>query len=341
MKIISSKWKRKRFELKEKILLDGEVCNYRDLYHIKIKIENGLSGSGEAVILQSHGTESADKLKNTLETKLPKLFNFKLAPKFEDNYSLFSSFSETPAARNALEQAVLNLILKKHNDLENIFHSKIISNIYLNDIIPSLPESETLGLLQKKITQGFEIFKIKTSSKNICQTFNLLNKIQTNFPKIKLRLDPNCNWCFNELNKITNDFEKYNIDYIEQPFSKTDDLIKLQSKTKISIAADESANSVTKIKNLINSGIKTIILKPITVGGILNSIEVINYAKQNNARIIVTSSFESNIGLQIPIITACLLNKNEHHGLNTSHFIVNNPSTVLWKIKGNMLTLNI
>ncbi|MFA8341865.1 MAG: mandelate racemase/muconate lactonizing enzyme family protein [Rhodothermaceae bacterium] len=341
MKITSVEWERKRFRLKQKLFFDGKLCEHRDVYNFQIKTSGGISGIGEAVILESHGTESAAELEFSLNTLKKKIIGCDLSEKFFSNLSLFNSLSKTPAVRNAFEQAVLNICLQYSENLEKIFNRKLNTSLLLNDFIPALPELETLDLLREKINLGFNVFKLKTGKKNFSEIFQLLEKIKKTFPEIKLRIDPNCNWKLEEVLPLIDKFENYNIDYIEQPVSKKEDLILLQDKTKIPIAADELVTSVKEVKELISSGIKIIILKPVTIGGICNSVDCINYAEKNNARVVITSSFESNTGMQIPVIAAGLINEKENHGLNTSHFLLDNSPSSFWTIQNNLLKINI
>ena len=294
MEIKSFQFIKKQLLLKKKIFLDGNFISEREIIIIKIETDNNIIGIGEAVILESHGTESAKELNSALEFLTKNIFDFRLNNSFTKNTSLFNLLTNTPSLRSAVEQAVFNICLQSNTEETiKLFNLNSHSSIKLNCLIPAVDQKEKLSVIQKKYDEGFRVFKIKTSFDSVEKEIAILKEIIRTFPDIKLRIDPNGKWKYEDLINNISFFENPSIEYIEQPFLKKDQLISLQKETTSAIAADESATSFVQIKKLINSGIKTIILKPITVGGITNSLGIIKLANVNNVDLIITSSFES------------------------------------------------
>lgn len=337
MKIKSFRFIKKSLPLKNTIYLDSKEINAREITLIRLETEDNIAGVGEAVILQSHGTESQETLNTRLEYLSHNIFNYFIEDNFLNNKHLLDNFNNTPALRTALEQVIFNILLKNHkSQIYNILNLNVKETIKLNALIPFLPEDQSFILIKQKIIEGFKNFKIKLGYQSIEEDINFIGNISNSFPEIKFRLDPNCKWTKEEIIKNLTSLERLNIDYIEQPCLSSADLIDIQTHTHIKIAADESAKDLISIKRLIDEGIKVIILKPLTTGGIINSLEVINYANKKNTDVIITSSFESNVGLQIPILLAATLNSENYHGLNTASFFKRNLN-YKWPIKNDIL----
>lgn len=338
MKIKSIEYLHKKLRFKKKVFLDGTDCSHRDIHIIKVKTDAGITGIGEAVLLQSHGTESFQEFLQ-VQKSLNKFVDSELSDEFLNNTFLFDQLEKTPALKSAFEQTIFNVFIQTKNPIKDILNQTLKPSIKINAVIPHFSEDEIINSIQEKFSKGFKVFKIKVGRQDLTTDFKLIEKISTLFPEIKLRIDPNCRWAFQELCEHINHLEKFNIDYIEQPVLQTEKLFELQSISKIPIAADESAFDFNSVKSLIDQNIKTIILKPLPAGGITNSLKIIDYAKLNNARVLISSSFESNIGLQIPIILASILNSDDYHGLDTSDFFTDNTISPLWKTEADKIIL--
>jgi O-succinylbenzoate synthase len=56
------------------------------------------------------------------------------------------------------------------------------------------------------------------------------------------------------------------------------------------------------------------------LGGILNTIKIIEKAQTNKIKIIVSSSFESHLGWRSALLLASILRDNNAHGLGTREY---------------------
>lgn len=342
MKIKSFQYIKKTLPLTQPLFLNGKVCNSRDVYLIKIENIYNVSGVGEAVLLESHGTENEEELIRGLDYLSKNIFDLNFSDNIFDNERILFSIDYLPALRNAIEQALLNIYLQYENNIESLIKRDLSNSILLNATIFGKNKSDIFDSINNLLKKQFNVFKVKVGKNSVKEDLKLVKKILLKFPGIKLRLDPNCSWDFSEAEKHIKDIENLNIDYIEQPFTDTQMLLDFSKKTSIKIAADESANEFKNIKQIIDEGIKIIILKPMVSGGILNCLKIIDYAESKNVEVIISSSIESNIGIQIPIILAASLDSKNHHGLNTALLFEKNFETKKWiKSNNNLALVNI
>ena len=97
---------------------------------------------------------------------------------------------------------------------------------------------------------------------------------------------------------------KFNIDYIEQPLpaDNLEDLAELTYHTEFPIAVDESLTDFKSAEQIIEEQAADVfVIKPMISGGFTECEKIINIARNEKIRTVVTSSLETNIGR-----TACL-----------------------------------
>jgi L-alanine-DL-glutamate epimerase-like enolase superfamily enzyme len=170
--------------------------------------------------------------------------------------------------------------------------------------------------IEKKIAN---VIKIKINSSHPDVVKNKIEEVlKTCKSSVKVRLDFNGILNFSEAKKIFHVIRNYNIDYVEQPFAPKNlkDITRLREITEVKIALDESVNDFFSIKNVVEKKIvDTIIIKPTLIGG-FNDIKKINeYCKKNNVRIILTSSFETEIAQNYIIHLISALEIKEYCGV--------------------------
>jgi O-succinylbenzoate synthase len=75
-----------------------------------------------------------------------------------------------------------------------------------------------------------------------------------------------------------------------------------------------------------------LILKPMMLGGIINTMKIVDMAKKNKIKTVITSSFESAVGRSFAILAASFLKDETAHGLGTAEYfekdLVEDPYTV-------------
>ena len=77
------------------------------------------------------------------------------------------------------------------------------------------------------------------------------------------------------------------------------------------------------------------------LGGLLNTLEIIELAIKNNVGVVITSSFESAIGRSFAIFAASTIKNNTAHGLNVSHLFKNDIVKDPYPVKNGKISLEI
>jgi o-succinylbenzoate synthase len=205
----------------------------------------------------------------------------------------------------------LSKYLFKHSFEEKV---RVNATLGITDLESSIVQAKNY------IEEGFNTLKVKVGI-NTDTEFKLLKVLRSQFQDIKIRIDANQSWSFNEAIKILNNLESLGIEFCEEPLKVAEAkyLPELKKLVKIKLAADESfRNKKDAIRLIKQDAVETLILKPMMFG----SFSEINVTKQladsHYNSVVFTTSLESKIGRTITaILTSGWGATNYAHGLST------------------------
>lgn len=157
---------------------------------------------------------------------------------------------------------------------------------------------EMAELAKKYVSQGCTILKIKLG-KDVHEDIVRIEKIRTAVgPDIKIRLDANQGWSFDDALYGLGEMGKYDIEFCEQPMRTWyDDLLpELCANSPIKIMADESCYLHHDARKLINAQATDYInIKFAKCGGILEAIKILDVATQHGVKCMMGGMLESRL----------------------------------------------
>ena len=301
---------------------------------ISIKDSEKFKGVGDAAPLPEFGSESfedaAEFLKDLKINLKIDLTNF--LDGLEEN---LSPLDKLPALRHGFEQAFLNYVCSKTNvSLNELLNRESSKSVNVNGVIGFSPLNEIETVTKGLIGKGYKTLKIKAGRENFDDDLKAIEEVRNTVGKdIKIRIDVNGKWNFDSAKKNLKKLEKYDIEYCEQPTNKSINFIRLKANTSIPLAADESIRSVQDAEDFIaKKAASVLILKPMMLGGIINTMKIVDLAKKNKIKTVMTYSFESAVGRSFAILAASFLKDETAHGLGTAEYfekdLVEDPYTV-------------
>ncbi|MDP1880950.1 MAG: o-succinylbenzoate synthase [Parachlamydiaceae bacterium] len=163
--------------------------------------------------------------------------------------------------------------------------------------------------------EGYTHAKLKVSHLSFEEAALIINQLKEKF---RLRIDVNCAWKTEESLRFFSQFPCNTFDYVEEPFKNPNDLISFTHP----LAIDESfPNQITyefleKIPKL-----KTIVFKPTLQGGSHKCTFLFEWIKKRNLNLVLSSSYESDLGLASIATMANRLKLIEPLGIGTFHFL--------------------
>ncbi len=293
---------------------------------ISIIDENNFVAYGDVSPLPGFSIETYEEC----EVELNKLY-YSIISKTAKNmdFDLISelqSISNLPSLRFGVEQAFISLLIKRKELTSLLNHDKVIA---VNGIVPIASKSDMLKSIDDLLINNFKTIKIKVGVGKFEDEIDLLNLVSSRVDdSIKIRIDVNGNWNYQQAEIAVNNLDKDKIELIEQPVKDINEIVMLSDFSPIPIAVDELIKNSNDAKNIIEkSNISTVVLKPSILGGIIETISLIKSAENFRKKIIISSAFESVVGRSAIVLLASLVSNNIAHGLNTASLLENDLAT--------------
>ena len=206
---------------------------------------------------------------------------------------------------------------------------------------------EMFKRLEAKLKAGFRCIKIKIGAIDFDRELQLIRHIRSTFSRkdVELSVDANGGFTPEEALSRMEALVQYDIHSIEQPIKQHQwtEMARLCAATPLPIGLDEELIGVNerqkKIELLDTIRPQYIVLKPSLHGGMAETKEWIQIARERNIGSWITSALESNVGLNaIAQLTASIYGTNIHHaqGLGTGQLFADNIEMPL-KVVGDKL----
>jgi o-succinylbenzoate synthase len=293
-----------------------ETLTRRHGWLVQLISGSGLQGLGDCAPLISAGTESAVEAEHWLQRQLSELQQ-------QTPLTALDSLpvaSETPAARHAVETALLDLVSQAGGlSLRHWFSPEADDRIAVNGAAGALDRTALQRVLPL-MEQGFRVIKLKVGLDRVDQEVELLQRLTETLPAdIHLRLDANGAWNRPQADRFLHQAAELPIESLEEPLAKPDprQLAALQAETEITLALDESLPQMQLTQLLEHPPVKRLILKPCVLGGLLPTRRLAADAAAAGLESLITSSLESSVGLHAAAQLAAAL-PQAVHGLATS-----------------------
>ena len=308
------------------------ILKTKPTWFIKVfdQINKTKFGLGECGPIQGLSIESIDQMINKLnevKKNINELSNIDL--------SLF------PSINFGLETAFLDL---KNDGKKVIFKNSFYDGnpIKINGLIWMGVKDFMINQINSKISDGYSCLKLKIGSIDFNEELSIIKSIRERFSSKILEIRVDANGAFKSKNAI-NKLEllsKLKIHSIEQPIATNQwkELKEICEKTPLPIALDEELISINDKKEEFINYIKPqyLVLKPTLLGGFEKTKKWINIAENNNIGWWITSSLESNIGLNAIAQFCGNYELKLPQGLGTGQLFSNNIESPL-EIEGQEL----
>jgi O-succinylbenzoate synthase len=261
-------------------------------------------GQGEAAPLLGISTDSYDDVHAELQrlSELNISFNNENAP-----YSPFSS------VQWAIESALLDSNTKYLSDT-TINFQPLFSNIKALKELMTLP--------------NHSIIKVKCGIFDLNDEIKVLKELTHKHPSIKFRLDFNHRMPLEKSVKLCETLNTH-IDFVEDPGQKIADYKTFYEETGIYFAIEcHEHNLESPLYH--EKGLKALIYKPMLCSGLTH----LKHLKQNSPElaIIISSCFESKIGLNNLAKCAALYSNEQVQGIGTASYLYKDTHPEYWTI---------
>lgn len=294
----------------------GLILRFKDSYCDTIS---------EAAPLPVFSKEDIKQVKNTLITNKDSLQHFfKTDFDLSDLKSISESYQRLPSLQFAIEMLGIEILCQRNRStISELLDLPVNKSVKVNTVIGIGFEDEIHNNVESDYKNGFRVFKIKVGNqpKKLVST---LYDLHQKFPGITFRLDANKTWPIENVKEYSKLFAHLPVEYIEEPaaYDSENKLITVLEDCELPVALDESISDLSSLSAQIeNEKIQAFVIKPTIFGSILDLFDTFSSRKHLINKLVITSAFESGIGLnQLSWIAALVGAKEKAHGLNTNHY---------------------
>ncbi len=160
-------------------------------------------------------------------------------------------------------------------------------------------------------------FKLKVGRQSV--EFDIANTLQILeiLPKsVKLRLDANQQWTFNQAIAYAENIPVQRVSYIEEPMVTACRNEAFFHASGLGYALDETLQK-KEYSYKKTDGLKALVIKPTLVGGLSRYQNWLKQARKDSVRIVFSSAFESHLGVDLIRRMAHEIAPDELHGFDT------------------------
>ena len=182
---------------------------------------------------------------------------------------------------------------------------------------------------------GFKTIKIKVGRQTVEEDIERVRtacKILDD--DVSLRLDANRSWEWGEALEFAHALKDFSIEYCEEPLREFQKLEELHLQTGIPLALDETLWNNPNPHFLPKIGVQCLVIKPGIIGTWESTKFWSDYAEKNKIKLVLSSSFESGLGLHwIAVMAEKMSLKQTALGLDTikyfEHDLIDPPFRVI------------
>ena len=207
--------------------------------------------------------------------------------------------------------------------------SAVRAGVRVNATLSAGSVDESVAAAVVATEAGFGTLKMKAGAREPARTLvdRVLEVRAAVGPGVALRLDVNGTWTLDEATVRLRPLEGV-LEYVEQPLPVDDrgGAMRLRTLVGVRIAADEAVTSPAAARALVEeAAADVLVVKPARVGGPVAVAEIASFAAAHGVPVVVSSLFETGIGLAAAIACAATLPDvpgwpaaDRAHGLATS-----------------------
>ncbi len=239
--------------------------------------------------------------------------------------TLISSMAPLPAARFAVETALLDLLAQEQcRSVGSLFGQYASSARRCALLDAEDPQTSAAAILER----GLRCAKLKVGG-DWPEELAVIRRLRADFPGLELRLDANAAWSLPEAKKRLALLEGLGIAFVEQPVAPG--IMYGLAGSKVPIAADESLHSEAGREALEplmgDPALRVLVLKPTVLGGFLECLRLQQWAHKNKATAIASHCFEGPVGTAAVAELALAMDSSMAAGVD-EHPVLTNMSHV-------------
>lgn len=279
---------------------------------VEIEFSDGRIGVGECVATPQISGDTHEVILQQLHSPTVQDLN-EISPEIISKLEIF------PSARAALDMALWNTEIHPS------------CSVGTDVTIPISKLTDLKDIIQKRVTAGFDTFKLKVKQdelSDLLQRIEIIREVAGQ--NVIIRIDPNQAWSLEYAISATREIAKSgaNIEYLEQPLPKADLLghTALAQECNIPLMADESCFSQEDLEKVVTTqAFKYLNVKILKAGGVMPAMQLANQAINSGLKVSIGSMMEGVLGIRAAIYLAHQIAPETTHDLDAAWWFKESP----------------
>jgi o-succinylbenzoate synthase len=268
---------------------------------LNILDQDGNSGWGEVAPLPKWSLETLDDSLQQLNQKQREIMKVDWTAR--NCLQEIGKLNLLPSVAFGLESALLSIL------------SPISDSIVSTSALLMGSPEEIMQQAELRQKEGYSSAKLKVSNLSFEEASQIIHQLKDKF---RLRIDVNRAWKTSESLRFFDQFPLDTFDYVEEPFQNPHDLASFPHP----LAVDESFPQDLSLEELQSlPTLKALIYKPTIQGGLLKCLPLQEWTKKEGIELVLSSSFESDIGLAYVASIAYRLSLLSPVGIGTYYYL--------------------
>ena len=279
--------------------LAGGVIRERGGALVRLESDSGASGWGDVAPLPGFSREGIEDAVSELGVWARRLRGAGFDPRGDDLASwlgIEAAAVTSPSVRFGLETALAGLS-RRMEDPGAAELAGFDGAVPVNGLLAGSRE-QVLADARRLRDEGCRAVKLKVGSRPVAEDVDLTRAVRSLMgADVGIRLDANRGWSLEQAAAFGDEIGPAGIEYMEEPLLEPAHLPELFEATGIPVALDESLLELGPDDLEGRREVGAVILKPTLMGGIARAREWAAKARALGIRPVVSSSFESGVGL--------------------------------------------
>jgi len=271
------------------------------------RAEDGTIGLGEIAPLMMFSMETHPETESLSRAALEKLSGMDIPRDFHSlcdlmddpvNVRISRAHYLAPSALFGIETALADLGSRMAGlPLARWINRDALTKVPVNAILTGSAE-DVERTIRKKMAAGFTTYKIKVGSGSLEEDLERVAAARRLAgEQAVIRLDANRAWDYDHAVEALDRLRTHQIEYIEEPLNDSL-LAEIPKLSGVDIALDETVMQEEWLERLSGAdSVGAVIIRPSIAGGIAKSLELARRVRELRKKAVVTSLFESGVGL--------------------------------------------
>jgi L-Ala-D/L-Glu epimerase len=324
VKIRRPSWRAYRIPFAHAFVTSAAMQTMREGLIVRLEGDHGQYGLGEIAPLGSGAINAIDRLLRTLDHSVADILTNDIGKMTQ---KLGAPREIVAAIRCGLDMAACDLLAKMSQvPVADVLGNKIRQQVPVNATIAAATPELAAQSARRAMENGFRCVKLKVGMMGgIAAESDLVGAVRRALgPGVALRLDANQAWNAESAIKIIRAFERFDIEFVEQPVAAADieGLGAVRKAVNVPIAADEAVASRAEARKIIDAkAADVLVIKPMVVGGLRPAMEIIDSAAGAGIDAVVTTTIDSGVGIAAALHLAAAAGIDRACGLATAELL--------------------